>query len=242
MNKELQELGLEDKEIEVYLAILEIGQGNVLDISRKAQIPRATIYGILEKLLAENLISSVIKGKRRYYLAEDPEKIRHKVQERERKISHLIPDLRKLYLASTDRPVIRVYEGARGIVAMLKDVVDSTSESGKYDVILNSRDEFAVLGEDYHRHVASRIKKKIQIRIISEISEFTKDWDKTQREMLRQVKFLPRGQHFSVSYHIYGNKVSMFSLQGPIVGVIIENKEIADMERLQFEYMWKGLK
>jgi len=53
---------------------------------------------------------------------------------------------------------------------------------------------------------------------------------------------MPRGQHFSVSYHIYGNKVSMFSLKGPVVGVIIENREIADMERMLFEYMWKALK
>lgn len=235
-------MGLTDKEIKVYLAILEIGQGNVLDISRKAQIPRATIYGILEKLMSENLISSVIKGKRRYYLAEDPEKIRHKIQERERKINHLIPDLRRMYLASTDRPVIRVYEGAKGIMAMLKDLITTIPAGGTYDVILNSHDEFAVLGEDFHRHVQSRINKKINIRIISEISDFTQNWDKNQKEFLRQVKFLPRGQHFSVSYHIYGNKVSMFSLQGPVVGVIIENKEIAEMEKLQFEYMWKGLK
>lgn len=238
----LKELGLTDKEIAVYLAILELGQANVLDIAKKSRIPRATVYGVLEKLMNEHLISSVLKGKRHFYLAEDPAKITQQLQEKQRKIAHALPELQTIYQHSTNRPVIRVYEGARGIVQMLADIISDIPVNGTYDVILNSHDEFAILGQAYHRHVERRIKKKIHIRIISERSDFTKNWDKTAKESLRQIRFVPRGQHFSVSYHIYGDKVSMFSLQGPVVGVIIENKQIADMERLLFEYMWRGLK
>lgn len=244
MNKTLLDLGLNEKEIAVYLAILELGQANVLEIARKATIPRATVYGFLDTLLRERLISSITKGKRRYYLAEDPAKIKAILERKQQKIAKFLPQLQQLYLRSTSRPVIRAYDGSRGIIQILADVLLNIPTGGTYDVIISPRDEFAVLGDDFDRYVTRRIEKKIDIRVITERSDFTKGWDKVQnqKEMLRQVRFLPRGQHFSVSYHIYGHKVSMFSLQGPITGVIIENKEIADMERLQFEYMWRALK
>lgn len=242
MKKELQVLGLNEKEIAIYWAILELGQANVLDIARKSGIPRTTIYSILEKLIAEDLISSIIKGKRRYYLAEDPSQIIQKLKTKEQKISQIVPKLQEIYSKSTNRPVIRYYEGAQGIMKMLDDILITIPKGGAFEVILNACDEFQILGDAYFRHIDKRVTRGIWIRVIAEKSEFTKNWYKEQKKYQRLFKFLPKGQHFSVSYHIYGNKVSMFSLQGPVVGVIIENKEIAEMERLQFEYMWKTLK
>jgi len=242
MKNALIGLGLAEKEIDVYWAILELGQAHVLDIAQKSGVPRATVYGILEKLSKEDLISSIIQGKRRYWLAEDPRKITQKIKEKEKKINSFLPELEKIYLQSTHRPVIRVYEGAKGIIKMLDDIFQTVPRGGSFDVILNAYDEFQILGEAYFNHVKERSKRKIKIRAIAEPSEFTKNWPKEVKKYLRQYKFLPRGQKFLVSYHIYGNKVSMFSLQWPVVGVIIENKEIADMEKMQFEYMWKALK
>lgn len=242
MKEAFKELGLDEKETAVYLAILELGQANVLDISRKAKVPRATVYGIIEKLITEDFISYIIKGKRRYYLAENPSKIIKKIKHKEHKINQIIPELQKRYFSSTSRPVIRYYEGAQGIIKMLDDILVTIPKGGTFEVILNVSDEFPILGDAYINHVEKRVDKGIWIRVIAERSEMTEKWPKEVKKYRRSFRFLPRGQHFSVSYHIYGNKVSMFSLQGPVVGVIIENKEIAEMERSQFEYMWKALK
>lgn len=244
MKNDLIKLGFSEHEVAVYLAILSLGQANVLDIARKAQISRASVYEILEKLMAERMVSSLIKGKRRYYLAEDPGVIMGKMRQNEKIAAKLLPNLKALYLSATNKPVIRTYEGAQGIIALFHDILATVPKGGQYDAILNSRDEFAIIGKEFDRYISDRIKKRIFAQVITEHSELTKGWEgkENMRKMLRRVKFLPRGEHFSVSYHIYGNKVSMFSLQGPVVGVIIENKEIAEMERLQFEYMWKGLK
>lgn len=242
MEKDLKELGLDEKEIAVYLAILKLGQANVLDIARKAQVPRATVYGVIEKLIAEGLISSIIKGKRRYYYAEDPVVISKNLVEKEKKVAKILPGLRTLYQGATNRPLIRYYEGKTGVIRMLDDILKTVGTGGTYDALLNYKDEFAVLGKKFDEHVENRKRKKIWIRLITEQSEITKKWKIREKEDWREVRYIPRGQHFSVSYHIYGHKVSMFSLQGPVVGVIIENKEIAEMERLQFEYMWRGLK
>ncbi|MBM2820481.1 MAG: transcriptional regulator TrmB [Candidatus Berkelbacteria bacterium] len=242
MEKELKNLGLGENEIEVYLAILELGQANVLDMARKAQVPRATVYGILEKLISEGLISSIIKGKRRYYYAEDPAVISKNLAEKEKRVAKILPGLQLLYQSATSRPLIRYYEGKTGVINMLDDIFKTVVEGGTYDALLNHKDEFAILGKKFDEHVNLRKEKRIFIRLITEQSEITKKWKVREKADWREIRYIPRGQRFSVTYHIYGNKVSMFSLLGPVVGVIIENKEIADMERLQFEYMWRGLK
>lgn len=242
MEQELEKIGLKANEIAVYLALLELGQANILELSRKALVPRATVYNILDVLTQKNMVSSVEKGKRQVYFAEDPKIILKKTQEKERAIREILPQIMALYLASTPRPVIRTYDGRDGILDMFEDILRTVPQGGNYDVILNSEAEIKLLGKDYYRHIERRKNRGISIRIVSERSEYTQNWNRVSQDDLREVKFIPKGQHFSVSYHIYANKVAMFSLQGPVVGVIIENKEIADMERLQFEYMWKGLK
>lgn len=242
MKKTLLELGINEKEIAVYLAILELGQANILEIAKKSGIPRATIYNIIENLFRHELINHILKGKRTFYYAEYPKKISLNLEEKRQKIKKVIPELQLLYAKATHQPIIKTFEGIEGIKKMLNDILITMPHNSFYDVILNAKDELPLLGQHYERFITKRIRRNIVIRVICEHSKLTQDWPQTAKEFLREVRFLSKGQHFSVSYHIYANKVALFSLQGPITGVIIENKEIANMERLQFEYMWKALK
>ena len=52
LKKELEHLGLSDKEAKVYLAALEMGPSPVQDISHKAHVNRATTYVMIESLAA----------------------------------------------------------------------------------------------------------------------------------------------------------------------------------------------
>jgi len=237
----LKELGLNEKEAEVYLAVLELGQANILEIAKTTGIPRATIYNLIGNLISHDFIGSIIKGKRTLYFAGNPRKLKQKLQDKQKALEKILPDLTFTYQHSSRRPVIHTYEGVEGIEKMLDDILVSVPRGASYNVILNAKDELPLMGKEYDKFLKKRLEKQISIRVIAERSPLTIGWHKKEADELRQFKFLPKNQHFSVSYHIYGNKVSMFSLQGPIIGVLIENKEIAGMESLQFEYMWKAL-
>ena len=71
---ELTHLGLGEKEALVYLAALELGPAPVQDISHKAKVNRATTYVMIESLSTRGLISTFVKGKKRYYSAESPDR------------------------------------------------------------------------------------------------------------------------------------------------------------------------
>ena len=77
LEKILQKLGLNDKEIKIYLTILKLGPSPVRAIAQTADINRGTTYDILKHLRDLGLVSYYHKDKHQYFIAEDPQKITH---------------------------------------------------------------------------------------------------------------------------------------------------------------------
>ncbi|MDZ4385041.1 MAG: helix-turn-helix domain-containing protein, partial [Candidatus Moranbacteria bacterium] len=75
LEKDLQEIGLNEKEARVYLSALELGQSTVQDIAKKALVNRATTYFVIESLMKSGLMSSFQKGKKQYFVAADPDRL-----------------------------------------------------------------------------------------------------------------------------------------------------------------------
>ena len=76
ISEKLKEFGLNNKETDVYLACLELGESSVNEIAIKSNIKRTTIYDILESLIKKGLISQTQRGSKRKFFAEEPEKIK----------------------------------------------------------------------------------------------------------------------------------------------------------------------
>ena len=85
MIEELQQYGLTDKEAEAYLALLELGQSSILQLSSKTKINRTTLYYTIENLLLKRFLSQSKKGKQTVYVAEHPETIKQLFKEKFKK-------------------------------------------------------------------------------------------------------------------------------------------------------------
>ena len=59
----LTDFGFTDKEARVYLALLELGEGNVTHIAQKTGLKRAIIYIVLERLMQQGYASRTGRGK-----------------------------------------------------------------------------------------------------------------------------------------------------------------------------------
>jgi len=242
-NIDLSPLGLEENQAKVYLALLELGQANVLEIAQKTNLSRITVYDVIDDLLAFGYISFILKGKRKFYIPESPRKLEKRLIFRQKIAQKLMPILEQKFSAISHRPSVKFFEGKEGLKAMVEDVLASTPNGGKYEVIYNPEAEMVIVGQkQWDEWVAERKRRNIWVRLICEKNRQTTKWAKEGEKTNRIVKFLPKGEKILVSYHIYGNKVSIASVEEPVVGVIIENEAIAKMQRLFFDYTWEGLK
>ncbi|MEK7546262.1 MAG: helix-turn-helix domain-containing protein [Patescibacteria group bacterium] len=244
LSRELQKLGLSDKEALVYLASLELGPSPVQVISRKAEVNRATTYVMIEALLQKGLMSTFDKGKKTLYTAEKPERLhrivhaeRASVDEKESVIKRLLPDLDAISDAAGDRPKVSFYEGEEGFEAMRETIFSQKVE--EMEDVISYDDLNHLLDQSHWKKHSERLKnKKIKGRAL-----FTSESGRkptTDHGGLWQYKQLP---HKLFPMHgeltVYGNHVAMVALRGKIVGVIIESKEMATMVRTLFELAWK---
>lgn len=242
--REIQKLGLSDKEALVYLASLELGPSPVQVIARKAEVNRATTYVMIESLLQRGLMSTFDKGKKKMFTAEQPERLhrivhheRSIVDEKEQVIKRILPDLDALSDAAGERPKVSFYEGAEGLEAMRETIFDSKLESIE-DVI--SYDDLNHLLEEIHwkKHNERLKNKKIRGRVLYTSESGRKpptDHGGTWQHRLLPHKLFPMHGELTV----YGNRVAMIALKGKLVGVIIESKEMAVMVRTLFELAWR---
>lgn len=67
INETLREIGLNDKEIEVYLCLLKNGKTSPTTLSKLTKINRATIYNITRSLISKGIIAEDVSGKTIYF-------------------------------------------------------------------------------------------------------------------------------------------------------------------------------
>jgi sugar-specific transcriptional regulator TrmB len=241
--RDLEKLGLSEKEAMVYLAALETGPAPVQAISRKAEVNRATTYVMIEALMQKGLMSTFDKGKKSMFTAEKPERLhrivhheRATVDEKEQTIKKILPDLDAICAAAGERPKVSFYEGEEGLEAMRETIFEIKAD--EIQDFISFDDLRHLLPQDHWKKHNDRLaKKKVAGRTI-----YTSDKYEVPAEAgkhLWEFRRIPKNQfpmHGELT--VYGNKVAMVALKGKLVGVIIESKEMALMVRSMFDLAW----
>ena len=78
----LQTLGLTEDEARTYLALLKIGGGNAIALSKEVGVKRTTIYPILKSLHEKGFASTYFNKTKRLYRAEKPDKVAGQFEKR----------------------------------------------------------------------------------------------------------------------------------------------------------------
>lgn len=247
LDKELQKLGLSDKEAKVYLSSLELGPSPVQVIAQKAGVNRATTYVMIESLISRGLMSSFEKGKKRYFTAESPDQLMTLLKKEEaeietkiKQLEDVIPELKMVFSTADEKPKVRFFEGIEGLNAIRDDVVNSKAESIEEVVSLDEYYKIFPPSSKEIREDFRRRTKDIPTKVIytSKKGKFLSSKDgKVERRFIPQEKF-----SFSTEIVIYGNKVSISVCRGRIVGVILENRDISDSVRAIFNLVWESLR
>lgn len=240
----LKELGMAEKEAKVFLASLELGSGSVQEIAKKADINRATTYVIIAKLMKKGLMSSVEKGKKTFFQTEDPKRLLKLLEEQEESLKHkeeefkkYLPELETLFNIAEEKPKVRFFEGKEGLIAIREDYFKAKDKNVLG--IFGKGEEKNIFTEQERKDALNeRIKRGINLRMLYTDNEKYKPETEPPQTASR---FVPREKFpLSSTFFIYDNKVSIVSLRGKLVGVIIENKEIANTFRSIFELAWDG--
>lgn len=242
--RDLQQLGLSEKEAKVYLAVLELGPATAMQIAQRAELNRPTAYVQIERLMELGLMSSHEKGKKTFYAAEPPERLQEllsvkesEIADERKRLAEILPELQTLFDTAEERPKVRFYERKAGIMAMADDIFRTKN---KIILTLNPINLFEKTFSPEERKEFEQIRQKRNIRAKSlytrEEGAFT-----TPPPPTFEDRFLPSEKFpLKAGIDIYDNKVAAYTLKGKLIGVIVESQEISDTLRSFFELAWEA--
>ncbi len=235
----LENLGLNRKEAQIYLAALESDETTIQEVAKRAKLKRASLYPIVENLISQGLIHRIVKGKKNKLVAADPKELEKIIQKRNAILKDTLPELEALsFKKGTAKPRVRFYEGEEGV----KIFYDDTLREGKeIKTFSDVRKAYEILGPLADEYVRDRVKSKIPIRIIARDDFWGKNNQRRDQSSLRETRLIPKEDFpFEMEVNIYGNKVSFISYNKKnLVVVIIESGEITRSMESIFKLSWK---
>lgn len=244
IQKTLEQIGLNSKEIMVYTACLKLGSSSVRKIAAEADINRGTTHDILKNLVKLGLVSYYHKDKRQYFIAEDPDRLNslveekyHKLLETRGRVHAIIPQLKSIYNNSSGKPIVKFFEGYNGTRTILRDVLETCRENGikQYFVYSTSgiRNIIYKLYPDFSR---DRVEAGIKVRVISMGSG-------GEKRGLDERKWLTQEESVSAYMILYNGNIAMITVDADAkpMGVIIKDKNFFELQKIIFDSVWAKL-
>ncbi len=239
----LQKLGLSPHESAVYLELLQSGKMGVSEIARKTGLYRTMVYQALAGLARESLVLTSLKGKYKTYQAEPPERLQKKFLELSNSFDEEIKALQVLRSSpEAVRPIIKYFEGQKGIVRIHDDIVETLKKGDTYYRYSSSN---AHRNMDMRKNYLSkkyrlmRDQKQLERKVITNIPNKESKHPRLERE----IKVVPPDFdlfEYSVSEIIYGNKVAVIDYNTE-TAVVIENATIAKFQEKIFQLLFRKL-
>jgi HTH-type transcriptional regulator, sugar sensing transcriptional regulator len=236
--KTLQDMGLSESEIKVYVAALELGQASIQEIAKKASIPRTSIYNFLSNLMERRLIWETSRKKRKVYSAAHPSHLVEMEKGRVAQVKSIVPELLAVYNKNKHKPRVTFYEGLDGIKQVYADTLveeEPIIEWTDYQALKNA------LGTYYKEYPVERAKREIVVKSIVSDDKEAHQAVASDAKLLRETKFIS-AKELATDVMVYGEKVALLSLKStPPFAVLIEDPNLAKTLRVVWQELWDKL-
>lgn len=244
IRKLLEKIGLDDREVEVYLALLPLTSARASDIAKASKQSRSHTYLILRSLRDKGLVSEVEKGKVIEFVAEPPNRLMAYLQDREEEMRRLqvmtervLPQLETLSTTLDGQPRVTFLTGLEGMKRVYRDAMVE-----EFHGIFNPESMYNVFGDNVFLNIFGKeahfrgkdllIDNASSKRYISEIPKHEE----------YQIRLLPKSVGFTSDTLIYGDTICLFAYDDERTIVRIENKNLANTFRAWHGVMWEVAK
>jgi sugar-specific transcriptional regulator TrmB len=229
----LKELNLSDKEVEVYLSLLMLGQSAVNNIAKKANLNRVTTYDILKALLERGFVSYVIISGVKHFEAVDPSKFLDSLKEKQEKIEAVLPELEATKSSLTKKPQIEMYEEINGLKSVFNDILKENKETW----FIGDPKMLDALQFYFPHFIKQKRKQGIFSKVITYDCSSMRKYKKEASKKFIHMKFIK--QKIDMTKIFYGDKVAFLTFREKnSIAILFNNKDIADTERKLFDILW----
>ncbi|MEI8328239.1 MAG: helix-turn-helix domain-containing protein [Candidatus Taylorbacteria bacterium] len=236
----LANIGFNEKQAQVYLALLKLGRGSAYAISEESGLKKPTTYVILDELVEKGAAHRIPRAAKRLYKPVPPETLLRDAKQRVVDAEQLLPSFKSIGGKRPEKMNVLHFEGLKAFKEALHYRIEESFGKeivGFYAEAKDMSPKLLAICEEYNEFTA---KNNIELRAFVPDHQSLVSFRKTDKVQRRTTHILP--------YSIYSSSVSIdtFSNIVRIVlnrnnqMVVIENPELAKTIRQIFNFMWKN--
>lgn len=240
----LKDIGLVDKEIQIYCALLPWGSASIRALAQKTNINRGSVHDALGTLEQKGLLAGEYRGSRRRFVIRSPEEIletlknqRNRLDVIEKKVRDALPTLLSFYVKHGGRPAVEYFDFDEGIRQILEDVLETVSKlPNKAYALYSSKSVRSYLYKLFPQFTKEKVRRGIRTRVIA-----LGEGGDPKNLKLAQRRWLSTDAPAYML--IYGPKIALISIaddHSPF-GVLIRDEKIATTQRILFDHLWERI-
>ncbi len=240
----LQELGLTQREIKVYLALLELGLTTTGPLIKKSEVPNSKIYEILESLQNKGLVSWIVKGKTKYFQASNPQQLLISLKDKQRRVEEILPQLEMKQKLSKSKKSVELFEGVKAIRSMLLGLVQDIKKGEDWYGFSTGKTSTNKEIEDFYEWWGA-LKLNIGLKdhlliSLSNKKEFEDSLSKEAKMALERSKTLKFSEvSFPGDTAIFRDYVIIFNWDNIPTATLITNEGLSKQYKDFFLNLWK---
>lgn len=252
VNDYLKQLGLSEIETKLYLGLLETGSTTVMELANHLGIKRITAHFNIESLIKKGLVTETRKGARRQIVAEDPDRLKQFLEEKEEEIQQLkktLPGMIEIIsknipkAKTVDDVEIRFYEGKKAVQGVYQETLKA-NEVYSFADLDKYYEVYPGTLEMWEQSLHTNPQRKVWDLLVD--SPLSRKIGVEGGYERYYVKLLPKSDFFKdfgfSDYIIFDNKVAIIHLDNNNpTATVIESKEIALSLKALHRSMWQLL-
>jgi sugar-specific transcriptional regulator TrmB len=255
INELLKKLGFSEKEILVYLAILENGKISPSRIASITKIKRPTVYAVGKELLKKGVVTEDVSGHGGYFVALPPEHLGSAIKNEERMILEKKKIIKEALVELENIPRSKSYSvpkmrfideyNVQDFLYKQTPVWEESMSLTHHSTWWGFQDHTFVENKDYREWIEwywNRAPKQYNLKLISNDSEIEKKMQ-TKKIEQRSIRFWKKDFRFTATTWILGEYVVfIMSKQRPHYLVEIHDAVYAENMRQIFKNIWVDIK
>ena len=233
--------GLNENEIKVYISTLEVGPTTVINISQKTGIRRTTVYELIKSLIGKGLMIVDMRGFKKLYTATHPQNLKNILESKKENLEVILPELSSLYKAQGGENSIKSYEGLDSIKNLYLDILDDY-RSGDFCYIIGNNDKFFGLDSKFFKkYVEDRAKLNLDVRVIVDDSESSRERKKYAKNLNSQVRILPKNMSLPANFTVTNHVFLTQTFDNKVMALTVNNKDMISLQKNIFEFIWNSI-
>ena len=226
-------IGFSSAEANIYIQLIKKGAMTAVEIAKETRVHRRTIYDNLNIMINKGLVSYYVERGVKYFQANDPLVLKQALEEKNRELESIMPDLASFYANKRKNPNVSIMKGADSTKSILAEMIKAKGEilwmGGGFKIL-------KAIGYSKERLIKELLKLKIRIiQPVPDSEEFRKYFSSSQ------VKLIPKKYQSEACFFVFSDSVAIGTLvNNDIFAVKIENPDVAKAYRNYFNIIWNS--